>query len=86
MPELRTFPYDCDFCGKMVRLTNWMRRYAVTPEGALVYTDTHMLTHTQAIALPHEDVRFAQSLSDEERKRRFYEPSRNSERREAAQS
>lgn len=84
MPELRTWPYDCDFCGKMVRLTNWMKRYAVTPDGTLIYTDTHMLTHLKAVALSHQDVPYARSLSHEDRKRRFYERSRNSERREAA--
>lgn len=70
----RTWTKKCELCGRVIHLTNFMRRTAVERSGALVRTDIHEMTHTGAVALKEQDREFAHTLTDDERRNIYHGP------------
>ena len=68
----RVWPRECKVCGRMIRLTNFMTRRAVTLVGWLEHTDTHRVKCHGWKVVPKDEWRFAQRLTFSERISYYY--------------
>ena len=62
----RTWPRECKVCGRMVHLTNFMCRSAITLVGNLVRSNTHEIKCKKWKGLPRSEERFAGRMSNAE--------------------
>ena len=68
----RVWPRECKVCGRMIRLTNFMYRSAITIVGNLVRSTTHEIKCKKWKGLPRSEERFAGRMSLSERITYYY--------------
>ena len=68
----RVWPRECKLCGRMIRLTNFMCRNAITIVGNLVRSDAHEIMCKKWKALPRSEERFASRMSLSKRITYYY--------------
>ena len=68
----RVWPRECKICGRMIHLTNFMHRSAITLVGNLVRSDTHEIKCKKWKGLPRSEERFAGRMSNAERISYYY--------------
>ena len=68
----RTWPRECKVCGRMVHLTNFMCRSAITLVGNLARSNTHEIKCKKWKGLPRSEERFAGRMSNAERISYYY--------------
>ena len=68
----RVCPRECKVCGRMIRLTNFMCRSAITRNGYMVRSDTHEIKCKKWKGLPRSEERFAGRMSLSERISYYY--------------
>ena len=68
----RVWPRECKVCGRMVHLTNFMHRSAITLVGNLVRSDTHEIKCKMWKIVPRSEERFANYMSNAKRISYYY--------------
>ena len=68
----RVWPHECKVCGRMIHLTNFMYRSAITQDGDMVRSDTHEIRCRAWTGYPRSEERFAHRMSNAERISYYY--------------
>lgn len=65
-------PWECSVCGRSVRVTNFMIRWAVKPDGDMVHTNTHAIKCHGWVAIKSREFAAVNRMTPGYRIKRYY--------------